>query len=170
MARLAAHKKDPGFPEDVFRKLTGDQPQSLAEIAKDYRVPKGEFTRWFQEEHSDLYDSALKSVTDEMIFAAKSLLDDATEDSAALVKVRVDGYLKLASKWDRMRYGDTVRVERSAPPGADAELIGTMGVLLELVARGQRPMRIVGEASAAAEAPPPADAAPARLPAAQLLI
>jgi hypothetical protein len=172
-ARFEEFKSALGFAEDVYRQLTGDEPKSLAEISRVLRVPKGEFTRWFQTEHGDLYDAALKSVTDEMIFAAKRLLDDATQERAALVKVRVDGYLKLAAKWDRARYGESVRVERTGALTVDAGLIGEMGALLRLVASG-RQERVVnempGEASDAAEVPPPAEVAPARLPAVEFLI
>lgn len=169
MARLEEFKRDAGFPEDVFRQLTGDEPRSLAEIARVLRVPKGEFIRWFQAEHADLYEAALQAVTDEMIFEAKRLLDGATEEQAALVKVRVDGYLKLAAKWHRARYGESVRVDKTVTVTADAGLLGFAGGLLRLVAT-QRPAEkvISGEAGGEAEALPLVEAGPARLPAVQM--
>lgn len=175
MARLDDVKADASAPGEVFRLLTdAEDPKTLAEVAKAWAVPKGRFVEWFTTTHADLYDAALKVRAADMALEALAISDEQAEvvkengetydPDVGRDKLRIDTRLKLASKFDRMRYGETVRVERSVMIGIDAGLLGKASELLRLVSSG-RPMRVIeGESSPAAEAPPPADVAPARLP------
>ncbi len=166
MARLVDVMSDEDAPAEVFRLLTDDPAKTLPEVAKLWGVPKGRFVEWFSVRHADLYDTALKVIAADLAIRAMQAAIDATPEDVAVRKLQADVALKLASRFDRMRFGESVRVERTVSVTADAGLIGTMGRLLSLVASGQRPLRIVGEASGAAEVPP-ADGARARLPGAE---
>lgn len=162
MARLEDVKRDATAPSEVFRLLTADDPSTLAEVAKAWAVPKGRFVEWFTTTHADLYDAALKVRAADLALDALKASIDATPDDVSVRKLQADVALRLASKFDRARYGETVRVEKSVTFGVDVGLIGKASELLRLVASGT-PMRVIeGEASAEVNASPPA-AATARL-------
>lgn len=123
MARLRDVQADAGAPTEVFRLLTdSDGPQTLAQIAKLWAVPRGAFTRWFMETHADLFDAAAKVRADELVNGALADADAATPDDVSARKLNVDTKLRVAEKWDRARYGSkdfgpaggmTVIVDRS---------------------------------------------------------
>jgi hypothetical protein len=119
MERLAALKADPAFPRVVFQRMTdGEKPESLRDIAKELQVPRGLFVEWFVTEHPALYDAALKVRAAEYGEEAVSIADLATPDTVQVEKLRADTRLKVASKWDRARYG-----EADAGPKGPAVLI-----------------------------------------------
>ncbi len=57
----------------------------------------------------------------------------ATPEDVAVRKLQADVALKLASKFDRARYGETVRVEKTVSVGVDAALLSTAAALLDRV-------------------------------------
>lgn len=108
MQRLEALRTDPAFPRVVFQRLTdGERRETLREIAKELQVPRGLFVEWFVTEHPGLYDAALKVLAAEYGEEAVSIADQATPDTVQVEKLRADTRLKVASKWDRPRYGDS---------------------------------------------------------------
>jgi len=115
MARLEDVKRDEGAPSEVFRLLTADEPMTLRQIAKEWGLPKGRFVEWFTTGHASLYDAALKVLAVDLGHGAKEILDGATMESVPLAKLQSDGYLKLASKWDRKRYGEEADAVRVTP-------------------------------------------------------
>ncbi len=128
MARLEAVKADPLAPSVVFQRLCDEE--DLRDIAKAWLVPKGRFVEWFTTEHADLFDAAMKvRAADYAIEAMKAALA-ATPEDVAVRKLQADVALKLASKFDRARFGETVRVEKTVSIGVDAGLLGTAGDLL----------------------------------------
>lgn len=131
MARLDEVKADAGAPSVVFQRIADGE--RLEKIAKEWRVPKGRFVEWFSTEHADLYDAALKVRAADLALDAMDEALAATPEDVSVRKLRADVALKLASKWDRARYGETVRVEKSITVGADAGLLGAAGELLRLV-------------------------------------
>lgn len=158
MARLDAVKADAGAPSVIFQRLA--EGESLKEIAKEWRVAKGRFIEWFTVTHADLYDAALKVRAADLALEALSIADTTQagvtrktkadgseevteEDMLGHRKLQVETRLKLASKWDRARYGETVRVEKSVSVSVDAGLLGAAGDLLRLVASGQPRGRVV---------------------------
>jgi hypothetical protein len=106
--RLEACKSDPAFPRVVFQRLTdGEAPETLLQIARALEIPRGLFVEWFSTEHANLYDAALKVRAGEYGEEAVSIADGATPETVAVERLRADTRLKVASKWDRPRYGDS---------------------------------------------------------------
>lgn len=130
MARLEQIKADPESPAEVFRLLTDDEPKRLSQIAKLWRVPKGHFAQWFMESHAALYDAALKVLAADKALDAAQAAMNATPETVAVARLRADVDLKLASRFDRQRYGDAVRVQHSATLEFDAGLVGSIAELV----------------------------------------
>lgn len=154
MARLEDVKRDEGAAAEVFRLLTEpDEPRTLKEIAKAWRVPRGRFVEWFTTQHKDLYDAALKVRTEELANEALSIADEQAavekkdgseyDPDVPRDKLRVDTRLKLAEKWDRARYGAQVKVEHAGAVAVDAGLLGAMGEVLRLATEGRKVERLV---------------------------
>lgn len=107
VARFEALKRDVDFPAVVFGKLTdADSPETLPQIAKSLKIPRGKFVEWFTTVHRDKYDSALRVLTDEMAFAAIRIADEADPEKVAKAKLQVDTRLRTSARWDRERYGE----------------------------------------------------------------
>ncbi len=158
-------RADADAPSVVFQRLTGegDSAETLADIAKAWRLPKGRFVEWFTTQHADLYDAALKVRAADLAFGAMQEALDATPETVAVAKLRADVAMKLASKLDRVRFGETVRVEKSITVGMDAGLLGTAGELLKKITlRMPRVLDAQGETLTlpAAGAGSPVDAGP----------
>ncbi len=151
MARLASLKSDEHVPSEIFHRLTeapaeGERYCTLNDIARSWKVPKGRFTEWFMTSHADLYEAALKVRACDLATDALQAALDATPETVAVQKLRAEVALKIASKWDRARYGEAMRVERDVTLKADAGLLKTMGDLLEL-ARATKPLpRLIEDA------------------------
>lgn len=104
MARLDEVKSDQNAPSVIFHRIT--EGETLHDIARAWALPKGRFVEWFSTEHADLYDSALKVWADQLAHEALEKADDASPETAKVAKLQVDTRLRIASKWDRHRYGD----------------------------------------------------------------
>jgi hypothetical protein len=113
------------------------------------------------------YEAILAARADALVAEALEDVAEANDrDSAAAAKVKADTKLRIASKWDRGRYGEHIQVEKSVSVTADAGLLEGMGALLD-VAKAKRSLRaprlIEGESVPAAA---PTAAPVAALPAA----
>jgi len=109
VARLEELKRDVNVPAVVFERLTdGAKPMTLPEIAREWKVPRGAFVSWFTTAHRAAYDSALKVLTDGMVFESLRVADEVAEDKDAIAKakLRIDTMLRTAARWDRERYGE----------------------------------------------------------------
>lgn len=106
MQRFEALKADAGFPRVVFHRLTAEEPETLREIAKSLQIPRGLFVEWFTVDHASLYETALKVRAAEFGEEAVALADEATPETVGVKKLQVEARMKVASKWDRPRYGD----------------------------------------------------------------
>lgn len=106
LARFEEVKADPSVPSMVFGKLTAEEPETLPQIAKAWRVPRGRFVEWFVTQHAQLYDAALLVLTEQLAREALEKADGATPEDVSVRKLQVDTRLRLASKWDRKRYGE----------------------------------------------------------------
>lgn len=166
MARLAVVKVDADAPAEVFRLLTdADEPKTLDEIAKAWAVPRGRFVEWFTTEHAGKYDAALKVLGASLGHKVLALTDSATPQTVGLLKFQTDRYLRLAAHWNAERYS----------PKVEHNHTGVMPTLvIEIAGEVRPPERVVnelpGQATVAIEDVPPSEIAPARLPAAELLI
>jgi hypothetical protein len=113
-ARFKALKEEVDVPEEVFRLLTDpDEGQSLDEIAKAWRVPRGKFVEWYTTEHAGRYDAALKVLGVSLGHRVLELTQNATRETVGLVKMQTDRYLRLASHWDAQRYSPRVEHNHS---------------------------------------------------------
>lgn len=114
MARLESLKADPNAPEEIFARLTDPSaPQTLDEIAKSWRLPRGRFVDWFTAEHAETYDRALKVLGVALGHRVLALVDGATPETVGLVKFQTDRYLRLAAHWHAERYSPKVEHKHS---------------------------------------------------------
>lgn len=151
MARFRDLIADETAPGIIFQRVC--EGKTLRELARDYSVPKGEFTRWFTTQHSELYDAALKVRADDLAHEALAISDEQAQvttergttfdPDVSRDKLRVETRLKLVQQWDRARYGAkdtgpsggvTVIVDRSCggtvevtAPGGSVARIGISG-------------------------------------------
>ena len=153
LARLEDVKGDAGAPGEVFRLLTAEESKTLAQIAKEWRVPKGRFVEWFTTKHPELYDAALKVKAADCADAAAQAALDATPETVQGQKLKGDTALRLASRWDRARYGESVKVERDVTLKVDVGLLGTAGALLERFRREKVVAPFYGQVELTAEPP-----------------
>lgn len=152
LARLETVKADPGTPSVIFQRMCDGE--TLKDIAKAWQIPKGRLAEWFTTQHADLYDAALKVWAADLAVSALEASLAATPEDVAVRKLQADVALKLASKFDRVRYGETVRVEKEIRVTADAGLLGFAGELLKKVkAPIERAPRVI-EAEIVQEPPP----------------
>lgn len=138
LARLEHVKAQADTPSVVFQRLC--EGETLKAIAKAWQIPAGLFTEWFTSEHLPLFDAAMRVRADELAHEALQKADQADAETVAPSKLQVDTRLKLASFWDRNRYGAgkdagsagvTVLVDRSCggqvevkAPGGSKVVIG----------------------------------------------
>ena len=155
LARLEAVKADPQVPQVVFQRMTNtENPERLRDIAKSWGLPQGMFVLWFTTQHSELYDQALRVRAGELVLDALEVADEQKEavdrsgnkydPDVGRDKLRVETRLKIASSWDRARYGTakeqaagggvTVVVDRSCggtvaieAPGGSKVVVGNSG-------------------------------------------
>lgn len=132
LANFEAMKADEGAPLEIFLRVADGE--TLKSLAAQWHVAKGKFIHWFTTEHAELYDAALKVCAAELALEAyeaargtprqavnaegKPLFDDAGKPilevlDVARDKLRADVALKIAGKWDRARYGESVQVRHS---------------------------------------------------------
>ena len=135
MARLAVVKADPDAPNAIFQRIA--EGEELPQIAKAWGLPKGGFAYWFSTVHGDLYDAARKVREADL---AMQMLDEAkgaSSENVQVAKLRIDTLKWLMSKWDRARYGETVKIEKAVTVGVDAGLVLTMGELFVRLGKPQ---------------------------------
>ena len=129
--RLQAAIADPELAHEVFRRMCdGDR---LAIIAREKGFPKGRFVEWFMTTQTDLYKLARVVRAEDHALAALDAAMSATPKTAAVMKLRADVLLKLASRLDREHYGESVTVERDVSVKVDVGLIGSAEELLRLI-------------------------------------
>ena len=103
-------------------------------VAKAVGAPVGRFVEWYTTRHAGLYDTALKVRADALAHEALADAEGATAETVGPSKLRVETKLKVASKWDRARYGDrtdvavAVAVRIEDVPGEIARLEERLGL------------------------------------------
>ena len=139
-------KADAEAPGRIFQMLTDGHngrefpKASLPRVARELGVPKGSFVEWFTSEHAALYESALKVVAADLAIKAAEAALDATVEDVAVRRLQAETFLKLASRFDRARYGEQAPVARSAVVVMDWGLMKTAGELLDRLAVERLPM------------------------------
>ena len=137
MARLRDIQADAEAQDEIFRLLS--EGKSLSQIASAWKLPKHRFSDWMLTEHAETLAKARASITDEFICELVPLLREVTPETAGAVKTRVDGFLKLASKWDRGRYGEHVKVEKAASMEDATGLLTAATDLLREIRKPEKP-------------------------------
>jgi hypothetical protein len=144
MARWEEATSDPLTLSVVVQRVA--EGETLKEVCKSRGWPYSLVARWLAEDvgRKAQYDAALSLWGDGLAQEAVAIADASENDvsvddegrervNADVIqrsKLRVDTRLKLASKWDRDRYGD--KVLNAAPANPQ----GVMDAALEIVARG----------------------------------
>ena len=131
LARLETVVASPETVSVVFQRVSDGE--TLKGIAKAWGVPVGRFTEWVMTKHEVVYDAALRVRADQLAHETVAIADGADADTVGPAKLQVDTRLKLAGKWDRGRYGEVVKVDRTITVTADAGLIGLAGELLSRI-------------------------------------
>ena len=101
MKRFEEGKSDAGLADEVFQRLC--EGSTLKVIAKDFGYPKGVFTRWFIEEHRELFDAAEVVLAQDMKHEALAAADG--DGDVKRDRLRVSTRLSLMERLDRERYG-----------------------------------------------------------------
>lgn len=143
MVRFEAIQADESFPGEVFRRLTehtaeGGRYEELRNIAKSCGLPKGRFVQWFTTKHSELYEAALKVRAADFAIDAMNAALEATPETVPVAKLKADVALKLASRFDRERFGERSATVPVAAAAADAGLVRACSELLQLAMRNER--------------------------------
>lgn len=152
VARLEHVKAQPDTPGVVFARLC--EGETLREIAKAWELPRGPFCEWFMQTHGVLFDAALRVRADQLANEALDKADRATPETVGPAKLQADTRLKLASHWDRNRYGGA----KDAQPSGGVTVIvdrscgGTVSVQAGeskvVVTGGNQQERVIGSAEA----------------------
>ena len=100
---------------------------SLVEIGKELRVPYPVLWGWMCDEVERLtdYESALRGVGDQIVHEMLEI-----SDSSGDAKLRIDARKWLASRWDRGRFGENVKVEVNHSVGL-ISLLSSLPKLIE---------------------------------------
>lgn len=137
LARLREATADPSTMSVIVQRITdADEPETLKEIARAWKVPLGRLAEWITEdrERSEQYANALRIAAEQHALdalkiaegtprqaldpAGKPLFDEAGKPivitpDVARDKLRVDTRLKLASKLAREKFGEMNEVRVS---------------------------------------------------------
>lgn len=150
--------------DDIFDRIACGEAAS--KILKDYNVRFAIFGRILKEdaERKADYESALEIASDGYAHQVIEIADDGSNDTyvdehgnkkvdtdvLGRSKLRIESRLKLASKWHKKRYGDTVDVKHNVAAG------GLMIVMAQLSPQEQEkvisPERVVAIQEQEAEA------------------
>lgn len=82
--------------------------KTLIEVCEELTVPYPVIWEWMSDEMSRLqeYEKALKGMSDHIVHSMIEIANDSGD-----AKVRLDAIKWLASRWDRGRFGENVKVE-----------------------------------------------------------
>jgi len=137
MARLEDVKRDEGAPGEVYRLLC--EGKSLAQIAREWGLPKHRFTDWILAEHVDVLDRAERALAHEDMHEVKAVADG--EGDVARDRLRTDVRFKRAAKFDRKRYGDEQEAVRVTPVTIQiANLRGAVEVVVPAAVLPEEPI------------------------------
>jgi hypothetical protein len=104
-------ERDAAWWEIFFDRLAeGESPVAIAAAVK---VKYAVLGRVVEESESlqTRYDGALRIAAEKRAHEALEIADDADPESVSVAKLQVDTRLRVAGKWFRGRYGDSVQVD-----------------------------------------------------------
>ena len=127
-ALKAIYAEDDIAQEQIFKLLC--EGKSLQEISRILNYPKHKFVDWFLAEHADVVTRAERSIVHERMHRLNELSLNLNSENVAAFMAEAKYIAGLAKSWDRPKYGEHVKVERTVAVVADAGLIGLAGDLL----------------------------------------
>lgn len=118
LARLDEVKADPTTMGVIVQRITdADEPQTLKDIARAWRVPLGRLAEWITEdrERSEQYANALRIASEQYALESLKIADSAAPEAGAVqkAKLQVDTRFRLASKLSREKFGEAVEHKHS---------------------------------------------------------
>ncbi len=128
--------KDDANIEEVLRRVMGGT--KLSRLCAEIKRP---YTLLYPYLHSTLelqkrYEAALAARADDLMQETLEIADSVRKTKiparVGAAKVAIETRQALASGWNRERYGETLRVEKTVTHEVDAGLVGTIGDLLRL--------------------------------------
>lgn len=151
--------KDESNIDEVLRRVMGGT--KLSKLCAEIKRP---YTLLYPYLHSTpelkgRYEAALAARADDLMHETLEIADSVRKTKiparVGAAKVAIETRQALASGWNRERYGETLRVEKTVTHGVDAGLVGTIGDLLRVSKREPVTLdNVPGQADA--ETPPSA--------------
>lgn len=129
------------LPDEEFAAFLDDvSSEGLRRACEDRAWTMSATLNWIAENEArqSRYDFALKVKAELIAHECLDIVDEDTDkDAVPGAKLRADTRLKLASKWNRDRYGEAVKVQHAGAVRLDAGLVVAMGELLERASTGR---------------------------------
>jgi len=136
LARLEEFKSNENFPEEVFARVA--EGETLRKIARSLGLPPAPFSRWYMETHGDLYEKGRIARAEDLVDAALgAATSDLGKDEVPAAKLKAEILMKVASKYDRNRYGESIQVNKNETFVVDAGLVGLASDLIRKI--GSKP-------------------------------
>ena len=136
-----AWKLDPKNLDEFFG-LIVEKRRGFRDACFDLKQPYRLMFAFFHDggEMQARYDAALQAVArdymDETIGIADSVRKTKIPARVGAAKIAIEARQAYAKTADKERFGDSMRLEKSVEHGVDSALLGAMGDLLALAARG----------------------------------
>ncbi len=117
---------DPETQNTIMEAVAEGTP--LRAICKANKWPYSYVARWIAEnpEVNACYEAALAIWGDSLAQETPGIADDAEPSTVAHAKLRVDTRLKLASRWNRQRYGETPQIQINAASGSLVAILSAL--------------------------------------------
>lgn len=134
LLNFEAFVADENTPSIIVQRIADGE--TLRDICASRDVPYSLVAKWIAQTPGlkAQYDVALQLWGDALAQETVAISDKADPENVAGAKLAVDTRMKLASKWDRDRYGEKVKHEHSgAVVHIDAGLVGFSGDLLKRI-------------------------------------
>ena len=116
LERLRDVVADPNTMSVIVQRITdADEPETLKDIARSWKVPLGKLAEWLTEDRdrAEQYANALRIAAEQHALETIAIVDAATPDDVAVAKLRADTRFKLASKLARDKFGEMNEVRVS---------------------------------------------------------
>ena len=116
IARLQALVTQPDTMSIIVQRVTdADDPETLREIAKSWKVPLGRLAEWITEDkdRAEQYANALKIAGEMAALDVLQIADDATPEDVAVRKLRIEARKWYAAKLAREKFGEMNEVRHT---------------------------------------------------------
>lgn len=118
---IAEHGKDFILKQVITRMADGDNPK---DIARSFGIHYVYLKKWVEENAADDVALAKRAHSDVLISNALNAVENAQIEDVAVARLKADTYMKVASKQDKVAWGDGQQV--SGGGGAITIVIGSV--------------------------------------------